>query len=167
MGSPPNRAGVIGWRPEARVTTRASVEQFLAQSHLGLVGASRSGRKFGNTVLRELTRKGYRVTVVHREASEIDGASCCSSVSELPDDVGGLVVVVPPAQTEKVVRDAAAAGVRNIWMQQGAESGRAVELCREHGINEVHGECILMFAQPAGIHRVHRWLWGLLGRMPE
>lgn len=148
------------------MTTRAAVEQFLAQGHLGLVGASRSGTRFGNTVLRELTRKGYRVSVVHPEAAEIDGFGCVSSIADLPDDVGGLVLVVPPEQTEKVVAEAAAAGVRNVWMQQGSESPRAVELCREHGINEVHGECVLMFAAPAGIHRVHRWIRGLTGRLP-
>jgi len=143
------------------------VEQFLGQSHLGLVGASRSGKKFGNTVLRELTKRGYRVSVVHPQATEIDGVRCVASVAELPDDVGGLVIVVPPEQAEKVVAEAAAAGVRNVWMQQGSESPRAVELCREHGINEVHGECILMFAQPNGIHRLHRWVWDLFGKLPE
>lgn len=149
------------------MTTRSSVEQFLAQSHLGLVGASRSGKRFGNTVLRELTRKGYRVSVVHPEASEIDGFRCYRSVAELPDEVSGLVIVVPPEQTEKVVGEAAAAGVRNIWMQQGSESPAAVELCREHGINEVHRECLLMFAQPTGVHRFHRWIWGLMRRLPD
>jgi len=31
----------------------------------------------------------------------------------------------------------------------------------------IHGECILMFARPAGIHWFHRWLWGVLGRLPQ
>lgn len=31
----------------------------------------------------------------------------------------------------------------------------------------VHGECILMFADPKGIHRFHHWLRGLLGKLPE
>jgi uncharacterized protein len=148
------------------VTSQSLVEQFLAQRSLGLVGVSRSGKKFGNTVLRELTRRGYRVSVVHPEAAEIDGVRCVPSVAELPDDVGGLVIVVPPEQTEKVVREAAARGVRRIWMQQGAESAAAIELCRESGIDLVHGECILMFAEPAGIHRFHHWLWKLLGKLP-
>jgi len=148
------------------VTTRSSIEQFLAQRSLGLVGASRGGKKFGNAVLRELTRKGYRVSVVHPEAAEIDGVRCVPSVTELPEEVGGLVVVVPPEQTEKVVREAAAKGVRRIWMQQGAESAAAIELCRESGIDLVHGECILMYAEPAGIHRFHHWLWKLLGKLP-
>jgi len=148
------------------VTTRSSVEKFLAQSHLGLVGASRGGRKFGNTVLRELTKRGHRVSVVHPGAAEIDGVTCYPSVSELPDEVTGLVLVVPPEETERVVREAVGAGVRDIWMQQGAESPAAIEYCAENGINVVHGECILMFAQPAGIHRFHHWIWGLFGKLP-
>jgi hypothetical protein len=143
------------------------VEQFLAQRSLGLVGVSRGGRKFGNTVLRELTKRGYRVSVVHPEAAEIDGVSCVPSVLELRDEVTGLVLVVPPEQTEKVVREATLRGVRHIWIQQGSESPAAIELCRGSGIDVVHGECILMYAEPAGIHRFHHWLWKLLGKLPQ
>jgi predicted CoA-binding protein len=142
------------------------VERFLAQRSLGLVGASRGGKKFGNAVLRELTRKGYVVSVVHPEAAEIDGVKCHRSVSELPEEVGGLVLVVPPEQTERVVREAVVRGVRHIWMQQGSQSAAAIELCRESGIYAIHGECILMFAEPAGFHRFHHFIWKLLGKLP-
>jgi predicted CoA-binding protein len=142
------------------------VEQFLSQRSLGLVGASRGGKKFGNAVLRELTKRGYQVSVVHPGAVEIDGVKSHPSVSELPDEVTGLVLVVPPEQTERIVREATLRGVRHIWMQQGAESPAAIELCRESGIDLVHGECILMYAEPAGIHRFHHWLWKLLGKLP-
>jgi hypothetical protein len=148
------------------MTTRSSVEQFLAQRSLGLVGASRSGRKFGNTVLRELVKRGYQVSVVHPEVAEIDEVGCYPSVSALPDDVGGLVLVVPPEQTEKLVREAAARGIRHVWMQQGAESAAAIELCGANGIDLVHGQCILMFAEPAGIHRFHHFISKLIGRLP-
>jgi predicted CoA-binding protein len=66
------------------------------------------------------------------------------------------------------VRDAAAAGIRRVWMQQGAESEAAIRFCAENGISAVHGECILMFAEPAAFyHRMHRWVWGLLGKLPR
>jgi predicted CoA-binding protein len=149
------------------MTSKDVVDGFVAQESLALVGASRGGKKFGNTVLRELAGKGYRMSVVHPEASEIDGVPCCRSVAELPGEVGGLILVVPPEQTEKLVREASAAGIRRIWMQQGAESTAAVESCAEQGIEEVHGVCILMFAQPTGIHRFHRWLAGLFGKLPK
>ena len=148
------------------MTTRSSVERFLSQKTLALAGASRGGKKFGNAILRDLTARGYELLPVHPEASEIDGLKCYPSVSELPSPVGGLVVSVPPEQTEKIVQEAVASGIQNIWMQQGSESSDAIGICREHGVNEVHGECILMFAQPTGIHRFHRWLWGLFGKLP-
>lgn len=53
----------------------------------------------------------------------------------------GVLIVVPPAETEKVVRDAAESGIRWVWMQQGAGSDEGVRFCRENGINVVHGEC--------------------------
>lgn len=148
------------------MTTRAAVEQFLAHQALALIGASRGGRKFGNTILKVLTDKGYRVNVVHPHATEIDGRRCYPSLAALPEPVGGLVLVVPPEQTSAVVRDAAERGFPDIWMQQGSESPEAVRFCQEKGLNAIHGECILMFANPTGFHRCHRWVRGVLGKLP-
>jgi len=149
------------------MTTQRAVEQFLAQKHLALAGASRGGRKFGNTVHKELTRKGYDVLLVHPEAADIAGQRCYPHLMDLPKDVGGLVLVVPSDKSEDLVQQAAAAGIRNIWMQQGSESDKAVEFCKANGINEVHGECILMFAQPTGFHKFHKVIWGWLGKLPK
>ncbi len=41
-----------------------------------------------------------------------------------------------------------------------------MQVCSELGLNAVLGECILMFAKPAGIHRAHRALAGMFGRLP-
>ncbi|MBU0606319.1 MAG: CoA-binding protein, partial [Armatimonadetes bacterium] len=134
------------------MTTRAAVDRFLAERTLALVGASRGGKKFGNALLKTLVEKGYEVLPVHPEANEIDGHRCVRSLAELPDGVGGLVVAVPPAVSEKIVREAVDRGFSNIWLQQGAGSRAAIDLAEEHGINLVHGECLLMFADPRGIH---------------
>jgi predicted CoA-binding protein len=81
--------------------------------------------------------------------------------------VGGVLVIVPPAAAEQVIRDAAAAGIRRVWLQQGADSARAVALCQELGLSVVAGECVLMFAEPAGfVHRAHRFAWRVLRKLP-
>jgi hypothetical protein len=49
-------------------------------------------------------------------------------------------------------------------MQQGAESKAAIDLCREKGIAEVHGACLLMHTGAAFPHSIHRWLWKKLGK---
>lgn len=151
-----------------QATSRAVVAEFLAQKQLALVGLSRSGRKFGNVIHRELKAKGYTVYAVHREAAAIGGERCWPALASLPEPVGGVVLVVPPAEAEKLVAEARAAGIGRVWMQQGSQSPAAVRYCEENGMACVPGECILMFAEPAGLlHRVHRGLWGLLGRLPR
>jgi uncharacterized protein len=150
------------------MTSRQTVSDFLAQRKLALVGMSRKRGKFGNAVHKELTARGYTVYPVHPEAGEIDGHRCWPDLASLPEPVGGLVVVVPPPQAEEVVRDAARTGIPRVWMQQGSESPGAIQFCEEQGIAAVHRECILMFVEPAAfVHRAHRWVWGILGKLPE
>lgn len=150
------------------MTTKAAVKDFLDQRTLAVVGVSRGGKKFGNTAYKELKAKGYQVFPVNPHVDAIDGDRCYSSLSALPEPVGGVLIVVPPRETEQVVRDAAAAGIRRVWMQQGAESQAAIQFCEERGISAIHGECILMFAEPAAFyHRLHRWVWRLLGKLPQ
>ena len=150
------------------MTTRAVVDDFVSQRKLAVVGVSRHKAKFGNMAFKELRGKGYKLFPVHPHAETIEGERCYPSLAALPEPVGGVLVVVPPAQAEQVVRDAAAAGIRRVWLQQGAESATAIRFCEENGISAVHGECILMFAEPAAFyHRAHRWVWKLLGKLPR
>jgi uncharacterized protein len=150
------------------MTNRADVDAFLALKTLALAGASRGGRKFGNTILKDLLGKGRDVLPVHPHAELLDGVPTFPSLAALPRPVEGLVLVVPPPETERLVREAHAQGIRFIWMQQGSEAPGAIRFCEEHGMTVIHGECILMFEEPAGaIHRVHRWVKGKLGRLPK
>jgi predicted CoA-binding protein len=149
------------------MTSKTLVDDFISQRTLAIVGMSRNPQKFGNAVFRELTQKGYKLFPVHPEAKELEGTVTYPSLSALPEPVGGVIIVVPPAQTEQVVKDAAAAGIKRVWMQQGAESPAAIQFCQENGIQEVHGECILMFAGQAKFHGWHRWIWGILGKLPK
>ena len=43
------------------MATKAAVEEFINQRILAVAGISRGGKKFGNTVCRELKAKGYRI----------------------------------------------------------------------------------------------------------
>lgn len=149
------------------MSTKAAVADFTAQKKLAVVGMSRKGRKFGNMAFKELKKQGYQLFPVNPNAESIEGEKCYPSLGALPEPVDGVLIVVPPAETEKVVREAAAAGIKRVWMQQGAESPEAIRFCQENGIEAVHGECILMFTEPSAFfHRAHRWVWGVFGRLP-
>ncbi|MDR3628277.1 MAG: CoA-binding protein [Ignavibacteriaceae bacterium] len=146
---------------------REIVNSFLSCRKLAVAGVSRSGKKFGNSALKELKKKGYTVYPVNPNASEIEGEKCFNSLLDLREKVDGVVVVVPPNESLKVVKDAVSAGIKNIWLQQGAESDEAISFCSENGLNVVYGQCILMFAEPAEFfHRAHRWIRGVTGKLP-
>jgi len=148
------------------MTSQTAVDAFLARPALALVGMSRSGQGFGNYAFNALTHKGYRVYPIHPSADTIDGHPCYHRFADLPEHVDAVLIVVPPEEAAIVVKDAAAAGVHHVWLQQGAESPQVLAACRDAGVNAVAGECILMFARPAGFHKVHRWAWKLAGKLP-
>jgi predicted CoA-binding protein len=141
----------------------AESEAFVAQKTLAVVGVSRT-RGFGNNLFRHLKQRGYRVFPVNSQADTVEGERCFRRLDDLPEKVAGVVTVVPPAQTRNVVEDCARLNIRHVWMQQGSESDAAIALCREQGISEVHGACLLMHTGAGFPHSVHRWIWRLLGK---
>lgn len=148
--------------------TGESIRQFVADKKIAVVGVSATGKGFGSFAYSELKKKGYRVMAVHPTASAVHGDACWPSFASLPEPVERALVVVKPEAAEAVLRDAAAAGVRRVWLQQGAESPAALRAAEELGLDVVHGQCILMFADPVGpLHGIHRWVWKLIGKIPQ
>ena len=148
------------------MASATSIKKFIEQPTLALVGVSRSGGNFGNFARRVLESKGYRVYAIHPTATEIDGVRCYRSFGDLPERVDAALVVVQSAQAIQVVNEAAAAGIHHVWLQQGAESPELLDVCRRLGLDVVAGECVLMFTHPTGYHKAHRWIAGMLGRLP-
>lgn len=148
------------------MASRTAVDAFIAQPALALVGLSRSGKKFGNAACRTLRDRGYRLYPIHPSADTIDGVRCYRRFADLPEPVDSVLVIVPPQQALTIVREAAAAGIRRVWLQQGSSSPAVLQACAELGLQFVADECILMFAEPAGFHKLHRWVNGVLGRLP-
>jgi predicted CoA-binding protein len=148
------------------VNNSETIQAFLAEPALAIVGVSRLGRKFGNYACRVLKEKGYRVYPIHRRAPRIDGMTCYASLAHLPEPVGGVVIVVPPWDAIDVIYEAAANGITRVWLQQGAQSLEALNVCDKLGVDAVSGECILMFAQPKGIHKVHQVVRSVFGTLP-
>jgi hypothetical protein len=150
------------------MVTKAMIDDFISQPSLAIVGVSRKGNKFGNNAFKELKAKGYKLYLVHPSAEIIEGQQSYPSLKALPQAVGGVLVVVPPAQAEKVVREAHESGIKRVWLQQGAESQAAIQYGEQNGMSVVYGKCILMFAQPIRFfHKPHRWVMGVLGKLPK
>ena len=149
------------------MNSKKTVEEFLAQKKIAVVGVSRKKTKFGNAIYRELKQKGYTVYPINPNIKEYEGVICYPDLYSLPEKIDAVVINVPPEQNEKLVREANEIGITKIWLQQGSQSENAVKFCKENGMDCVSNECILMFAQPSAfIHRTHKWVWGVFGKLP-
>jgi uncharacterized protein len=150
------------------MVTKAVIEEFLALDGLAVVGASRKRVKFGNKAYRDLKAKGYNVVPVNPQADAIEGDRCFRDIAALPKNVRGLVLVVPPVFTERIVVQAKEVGLTHIWMQPGAESKAALDFCRDAGLSVIDGQCIMMHAAPVRtFHRFHRFFSRLGGKTPK
>jgi predicted CoA-binding protein len=149
------------------MNSKQVVNDFISQKKIAVVGVSRKKTKFGNAIYKELKQKGYNVFPINPNMDAFEGDTCYPDLLSLPEKADAVVINVPPAQTEKVVKEANEAGIKKVWLQQGSQSDAAVKFCEENGIDCVSNECILMFAQPSAfIHRAHKWVWGVLGKLP-
>ena len=121
------------------------IQSFLASDPYAVVGASVDRSKYGNKVLRCYQQHGREVYPINARAEEVEGLKAYPSLAALPVPVKAISVITPPAITEQVVRDAAAAGVTHIWMQPGAESDEAIRLAEAAGMAVIAGgPCLLV-----------------------
>ncbi len=121
------------------------IREFLAGAPHAVVGASTDRSKYGNKVLRCYLQHARPVLVVHPREQLIEGQPCHRSLAELPETPHGLSVITPPPVTERIVEQAAAAGIRRLWLQPGAESPAALARAAELGLQTIAGgPCLLV-----------------------
>ena len=150
------------------MATMKSIQDFLNQKTLAVIGVSRSPKKFSRTVFDALKKKGYIVFAVNPNAEMIEEDACYKDIASLPKKVDGIIIVTKPKETIAVVKQALDAGIMKIWMQKGTESQEAILFCRKNGMSVIEQQCIFMFLQPNAFpHNIHRFILNMLGKLPK
>ena len=150
------------------MVTKKDIEKFLEPKKLAIAGVSRNPKKFGYMVYAELKKKGYAVYPINPNAPEIDGVACYNTVSDLPQDVKHLLILTPKKDTDAVLREAIQKGITSIWVQQMSETAETMRIASAYNTEVILKKCIFMFADPVGgIHKFHRTLAGIFGRLPK
>ncbi len=121
------------------------VKKFFSSKAYGVAGASNDPQKFGNRIVVAYLDHGMAVYPINPKESLIEGQAVFKSVLDLPAEVASLSIVTPPAVTEMIVSQAISHGIKNIWIQPGAQSEVAIKLCQNAGINLIaDGTCVLV-----------------------
>jgi predicted CoA-binding protein len=152
-------------------TPRSVIDGFLEGRRIAFVGLSTHEEDFSRMVDRKLLEAGYEVVPVHPGVPAIDLRPAFRSVSAIPFEVDGALIMTPAAASLEVVEDCLRAGVTKVWLHRGVGRGSvsdaAVAYAEAHGMQVVAGECPLMFLPHAeAIHRAHAFAKKVTGSYP-
>ena len=149
------------------MTTLKQIEDFISAEPLAMVGVSRNPKKFGYAAFKELKEKGLNIIPVNPSAAEILGVKAYPNVNSLPPEVRGIIIMTKKEQTHGVVKEAKARGIKNIWIQQMADTKEAIDEMKDTGINYITGECILMHYKPNSFHKFHATINKIFRKFPR
>jgi predicted CoA-binding protein len=126
----------------------SNIQDFLNASTFAVAGASRDRNKYGNRVFRALLESGREVVPLNPTAREIEGRHTYAVLQDLPSVPEALSIVTPPQVTRQIIAEAIAAGVKQVWMQPGAEDPEGSAAARAAGLNVIDdGSCILVLLE--------------------
>ena len=110
-----------------------------------VAGASANRSKYGNKVLRAYLQRGYPVVAIHPTELSVEGTPTFPNLASATQPIESLSIVTPPSVTQQIVTEAIACGVKNLWMQPGAEHPQAIASAQAAGLVVIHGgPCLLV-----------------------
>lgn len=104
---------------------------------VAVIGASNDRAKYGNKAVRGYLAEGYRVVPVNPHEVEIEGLRTYRSVLDIPHDVDMVSVYVPPGAGMAVMTEVAQRGIREVWLNPGADGPAVIQHARDLGIEPV------------------------------
>jgi len=113
---------------------------------IAVVGLSPDPARDSYTIAAYLQGSGYRIVGVNPAATEILGAPCYPSLSDLPapllEEVNLVAVFRRPAAVPSILEEAARLGIRTVWLQIGVASPGALEVANRLKLTIVANKCL-------------------------
>ena len=110
---------------------------------VAVIGASSARHKFGNKAVRAYLRQGWTVYPVNPNEAVIEGLTSYPSVSSIPGAVDRAALYLPPALGIGVLDDIHRKGIRELWINPGAESDALVEKAERLGLDAIQACAIV------------------------
>jgi hypothetical protein len=117
---------------------------------VAVIGASSNRDKFGNKALRAFERRGYTVVPIHPSETEVEGHKAYASVLDVPHPIDLATVYVPPRAGVAVMEQLARKGIREVWLNPGADGAEVVARARELGLNTTQACSIVAIGENPG-----------------
>ncbi|KAI9027275.1 CoA-binding protein [Phycomyces nitens] len=128
----------------------STVQRFIQCKQFAVVGASPSREKFGNRILRWYQSNQLPVIPINPKERSIENLVTLASIDGLLDPQHtGLSIITPPKVTLDILKKAKALGIKNIWIQPGAEDTEVIDYCKQENLDVIAGGPCLLVQGPA------------------
>ena len=114
---------------------------------VAVIGASNDRRKFGNRALRAYQQQGFTVVPINPHEDAVEGLKAYASILDVPGPVDMASFYVPPEIGEQVIGDVARNGVKEVWLNPGADSDELIARARALSIDPIVACSIVAIGQ--------------------
>jgi uncharacterized protein len=104
---------------------------------VAVIGASTDRRKFGNRAVRAFLRQGYDVVPINLHEAQVEGLTAYRSVLDVPGPIDMATMYVPPELGLEIIGEIARKGIREVWLNPGAESPELVARAQALGLDPI------------------------------
>lgn len=120
------------------------IQEMLKLKKWAVVGATNNPEKFGYKIFKALQQAGYDVTPVNPGIEEILGVKCYPSLAMLPHLPEAVDIAVSPKIGEGIIETCAQLGIKNVWLQPGADAENVIQKAEQLSLHVVHHACIMV-----------------------
>jgi len=114
---------------------------------VAVIGASNDRRKFGNRAVRAYQQQGHTVVPINPHETEVEGLKAYASILDVPGQVDMASLYVQPEVGEQLIGDIVPKGVREIWLNPGADSDELIARTKALGVRPIVACSIVAIGQ--------------------
>jgi uncharacterized protein len=104
---------------------------------VAVIGASNLPHKYGNRAVRAYLRQGWTVYPVNPNETTIEGLAVFASIADIPGQVDRASLYVPAAIGERLLPEIQRKGVKELFVNPGAESDTLIARAEELGLEPI------------------------------
>lgn len=139
-------------------------ETFFELPSFAVVGHTKA-QGFPTLSYNGLKKLGKTVFAIDSSVDEVAGDKTYNDLESLPNEVKGMILEVPKAETKEWIEKAAKAGIKDVWIHMQRETEEALVLAKEKGMNVRTGTCAVMYITPGfTYHSIHKFIMKLIGK---
>jgi uncharacterized protein len=104
---------------------------------VAVIGASSARHKYGNRAVRAYLRQGWTVYPVNPNESAVEGLQTFASILDIPAEVDRASLYVPPAIGQTLLDGISRKGVKELFVNPGAESDDLIAEAERLGLTPI------------------------------